>query len=134
MLWYLRENVTARPPFPLPRRPSLLSLDRCCGRVFFRPSFIRLLALREPGAVGVLPRRSSRRRFVCLLGAPRGGEFLSLSLYLSMYLSLFLFTWVIRRDVIGLKSICALEGYTCRQRAKLEQTRGKMEIFQLDSI
>lgn len=56
--------------FPSPllhRRPSLLSLDRCCGCVFLRPSFIHLFALREPGAVGVPLRRSFRRRFVCLL-------------------------------------------------------------------
>lgn len=53
-------GISARtlPPallFPLPRPPPptpLLSLDRCYGRVF-RPSFIRLLALRELGAVGV---------------------------------------------------------------------------------
>lgn len=50
-------GISARtlPPallFPLPRPPSLLSLDRCYGRVF-RPSFIHLFALRELGAVGV---------------------------------------------------------------------------------
>lgn len=50
-------GISARtlPPalvFPLLRPPTLLSLDRCYGRVF-RPSFIRLLALRELGAVGV---------------------------------------------------------------------------------
>lgn len=34
-------TLLARPPFPLPRPPTLLSLDRCCGCVF-RPSFIHL--------------------------------------------------------------------------------------------
>lgn len=44
-----------RPSSRLPP-PTLLSLDRCCGRVF-RPSFIRLSSPSvEPGAVGVPPR------------------------------------------------------------------------------
>lgn len=78
-------GISARtlPPallFPLPRPPSLLSHDRCYDRVF-RPSFIRLLALRELDAVGVpsspfapspicLPTRCTVSRFSsCLTGS-----------------------------------------------------------------
>lgn len=86
-------GISARtlPPallFPLPRPPSLLSLDRCYGRVF-RPSFIRLLALRELGAVGVpflvapsaicLPTRCTVSRFSSYLT----GSFMEIKFYLN---------------------------------------------------
>lgn len=49
------------------RPPTLLSLDRCCGRVF-RPSFIRVSSpfVNSTPQEFLLPRRSFRR-FVCLL-------------------------------------------------------------------
>lgn len=89
MLWYLRENVTARPPFSSPRPPSLLSLDRCYDRVF-RPSFIHLLALRELGAVGVP-----------FLAVRSLGDLFAYSMYCIMFISTL--NWIIYRNEILLK-------------------------------
>lgn len=82
-------GISARtlPPallFPLPRPPSLLSLDRCYGRVF-RPSFIRLLALRELGAVGVP-----------FLAVRSLGDLFVYSMYCIVFL--FILNWIICRN------------------------------------
>lgn len=77
-----------RPPsfFLSPVPPTLLSLDRCYGRVF-RPSFIRLLALRELGAVGVP-----------FLAVRSLGDLFVYTMYCIMFLSIL--NWIICRNKI----------------------------------
>jgi len=75
--------------FPLPRPPSLLSLDRCYGRVY-RPSFIHLLALRELDAVGV-----------SFLAVRSLSDLFAYSMYCITFL--FMLNWIIYRNEILLK-------------------------------
>lgn len=87
-------DISARtlPPallFLFPRPPSLLSLDRCYGRVF-RPSFIHLLALRELDAVGVP-----------FLAVRSLGDLFAYSMYCITFL--FMLNWITYRNEISFK-------------------------------